>query len=113
MRAFAHGETVVIVRPSPPSRDDYGNEVPGPPVETTVEGAVVVPRTSGEDVNARDQVVVGLTVYLPSATVVKPTDQMRVRGVLYDVEGEPGDYVRSPFTGTTGPVQVALTRVTG
>lgn len=113
MRALPYGETVTIVRPGPPTQDAYGNDVPGPPTEIEVAGAAVAPRTSSEDLNARDQVIVGLTVYLPPGTIVQPTDRMRVRGELYEVEGEPGTYLRSPFTGLAGPVEVASTKVSG
>lgn len=112
MNGFTHGETVTILRPGPSTEDEYGNEVPGPPTETDVPGCAVAPRSSSEDVQARDQVIIGLSVWMPSGTDVQATDQMRVRGVLYEVDGEPGGYA-SPFTGTSGPVQVALTRIEG
>jgi hypothetical protein len=112
MNGFTNGETVTVVRAGTPTEDDYGNEVPGPSTETDVPGCAVAPRSSSEDLQARDQVIVGLTVWMPSGVDVRPTDQMRVRGVLYDVDGEPGGF-RSPFTGSAGPVQVALTRVSG
>lgn len=110
--SFPAGETVVLVRPGAPTEDDYGNDVPGTATETNIAGAVVAPRTSGEDVQGRDQVVVGLNVWLPAGTHVQPTDRLMVRGVLYEVDGEPGAW-RSPFTGISSPVQVSLTRVAG
>lgn len=112
MNGFPHGETVTIIRPGPPTEDEYGNSVPGTPVETSVPGCAVAPRSSSEDLQARDQVIIGLTVWMPSGTDVRATDKMRVRSVLYEVDGEPGSYA-SPFTGTGGPVQVALTRIEG
>jgi hypothetical protein len=112
MNGFANGETVTVVRAGPPTEDEYGNSVPGEPTESDVAGCAVAPRSSSEDLEARDQVVVGLTVWMPSGTSVLPTDRMRVRSVLYDVDGEAG-WFQTPFTGTAGPVQVALTRVAG
>lgn len=112
MNGFANGETITIIRPGTPTEDEYGNQVPGTPTETDVPGCAVAPRSSSEDLQARDQVIVGLTVWMPSETDVQATDQMRVRGVLYQVDGEPGGYA-SPFTGSGGPVQVALTRIEG
>lgn len=112
MAGFPAGETVTIVRPGPATQDDYGNDVAGTPTEIDVAGVAVAPRTSTEDVQARDQVIEGLNVWLPAGTQVLATDRMRVRGVLYEVEGEAGHY-RSPFTGFTGPVQLSLTRVAG
>lgn len=112
MNGFPHGETVTVVRSGEPTEDDYGNSVPGPSTEFDVLGCAVAPRSSSEDLQARDQVIVGLNVWLPSGVVVYATDQMRVRGALYEIDGEPGTF-STPFTGSTGPVQVSLTRVSG
>lgn len=112
MVGFPHGETITVIRPGTPTQDPYGNDVPGTPTETDVPGCAVAPRSSSEDLQARDQVIIGLSVWLPTGTDVQATDQMRVRGVLYDIDGEPGSY-SSPFTGSGGPVQVALTRIEG
>lgn len=117
MYAPANGETVTIVRPGPPSRDVYGNDVPGPAVETVVPGCGIAPRGStgagsNEIVQGRDTVVVGLLLYAPSGTDIRATDKVRVAGVLYEVDGQPGAF-RSPFTGSSGPVVAALSLVTG
>lgn len=112
MNGFPHGETVTVVRPGAPTEDQYGNEVPGAPTSTDVPGCAVAPRSSSEDLQARDQVIVGLNVWMPSGSDVRATDRMRVRGVLYDIDGEPGLFA-TPFTGTSGHVQVSLTRVSG
>lgn len=112
MPGFPHGETVTIVRPGPPTEDEYGNSVPGSPTEIDVPGAAVAPRTSTEDVQGRDQVIEGLNVWLPAGTQLRATDRMRVRGILYDIDGEAGTW-SSPFTGFAGPVQASLTRVAG
>jgi hypothetical protein len=112
VNGFSHGETVTIIRPGSPTEDQYGNEVPGPSTEVDVRGCAVAPRSSSEDLQARDQVIVGLNVWMPTGADVRATDQMRVRGVLYEIDGEPGAFV-TPFTGTGGPVQVSLTRISG
>ena len=109
---YANGETVVIIRSGPPTQDDYGNDVPGALVETAVAGCAVWPRTTSEDVQARQQVLEGVSIVLPFGTDVLPTDRVRVRGVLYDVDGDPGEW-QSALTGTKAGVQVDLTRVTG
>lgn len=113
MNGFPHGETVTVIWPGTSTVDDYGNDVPGEPTEQDVDGVAVAPRTSSEDLQARDQVIVGLNVWMPpGAPVLSTVCQMRVRGVLYEIDGEPGSF-KNPFTGTTGPAQVALTRVSG
>lgn len=112
MAGFPHGETVTIVRPGTPTQDQYGNDVPGAATEISVPGCAVAPRASSEDVQARDQVVEGLTVWMPAGTDVRPTDRVRRGGLLFEIDGEAGEW-NSPFTGFAGPVQVALSRVTG
>lgn len=112
MPGFPAGETVTIIRPGPPTRDEYGNDVVGAATEIDVPGCAVAPRTSSEDVQARDQVIEGLTVWMPAGTDVRPTDRVRRGGLLYEIDGEAGAW-SSPFTGFRGPVQVSLTRTAG
>jgi hypothetical protein len=87
-------------------------------VETPVAGVVVTPRqespqVGGSDQQARDTVIVGWTVYDPNGTDWHTTDQVKIRGVTCEITGEPGDWGKSPFTGSRGPVQFAADRVTG
>lgn len=117
MRELPAGETVTIVRPGAPTEDIYGNDVPGAPTEIPVPGCSVSPRdgtgsASNEQLDARDTVITGLTVYAPYGTDIRATDRIRVGSDLYDVDGQPGSF-RSPFTGSTGPVAVTLKLVTG
>lgn len=117
MRDLPFGDTVVIVRPGPPSEDIYGNDVPGTPIEIPVAGCAIAPRDgtgagSNENTDARDTVITGLTLYAPYGTDIRPTDQVRVASQLYEVDGQSGSY-RSPFTGSTGPVIASLKLVTG
>jgi hypothetical protein len=112
-------ETVVVLRPGPsPGRDPLGIPVPAPVEEIPLTGCVVTPRESaptvgGAEQQARDTVIVGWTVYAPPGSDVRTTDRVRVRGAVCEVTGQPGDWGRSPFTGTPGPVQFAADRVTG
>ena len=106
------GEPATVLRPGPSTTDDYGNDVPGPDTETTYTGCAVWPRVSSEDVQARDQVIYGLYVLFPAGADVLATDRVRVRGQVYQVDGEPGVF-HSPLTGTLIGPQVSLTRVTG
>lgn len=116
MRALPHGETVTIVRPGAvTSQDAYGNDVHDPPTEIAVPGCGIEPRHgSGSDelTQARDTVIAGLTLYAPAGTDLRATDQVRVAGELYDVDGRSGSY-SSPFTGSRGPVVATLRLVTG
>ena len=116
---YPFGETVRIIRTGPsPGRDARGQPLPGPDQSFDVAGCAVTPRAEtpqvgGDQQQARDTVIVGWTVYAPAGTVLRTTDKVRIRGVVCDITGEPGDWGRSPFTGTRGPVQFAADRVTG
>ncbi|MFD8199977.1 hypothetical protein [Streptomyces sp. NPDC059701] len=116
---YPFGETVRILRTGPsPGRDPRGQPLPGPDVSFDVPGCVVTPReqtpaVGGSEQQARDTVIVGWTVYAPAGSDIRTTDKARIRGVVCDVTGEPGDWGRSPFTGLAGPVQFAADRVTG
>lgn len=111
MLSFPFGETVTLLRRALTGQDQYGNDVYSD-TATDLRGCVVVPRNSSELVQGQDTIIVGLTLYAPAGTALAATDRFSVRGLEYEVDGEPGEY-RSPLTGSRGPVQVALTRVTG
>lgn len=116
MRELPQGDTVVILRPGPATQDVYGNDIPGAPTEIPVSGCAVAPGegagAANELVDARDTVTLGLTLYAPFGTDVRATDRVRVGAEVYEVQGQPGGF-RSPFTGSTGPVVVALELVSG
>ncbi len=81
-------------------------------------GCVVTPRAEapqvgGAEQQGRDTVIIGYTVYDPRCRDWLTTDRVRIRGEECEITGEPGDWGRSPFTGTRGPVQFAADRVTG
>lgn len=117
MHVLPQGDTVTILRPGPATQDAYGNDVPGAPTEIPVPGCAVAPRDgtgagANEIVDARDTVITGLTMWAPYGTDIRATDRIRVAGLVYEVDGQPGSF-RSPFTGSTGPVVAALELVTG
>lgn len=105
-------ETVTVLRPGTWGVDRNGNPLPGADIEIDVPGCLVSPRDSREPGEyGRTAVIVGLTVYMPPGTDIRTTDRVRVRGVVRDVEGEPGDW-RSPYIGAQG-IEVALRGVSG
>lgn len=123
---YPYGETVRVLRTGPPPtgpdgrvlRDPRGQPLPGPDESFDLDGCVVTPRESapqvgGEFQQGRDTVIVGWTVYAPHGSDVRTTDRVVVRGVVCEVTGEPGHWGRNPFTGTRGPLQFAVDRVTG
>ena len=98
---FPFGETVVILRTEPDDVDPYGDPIPGASTETPVEGCAV---WTGREANAepvaadRAPLIADLTISFPAGTDVRSTDRVRVRGKVYDVEGDPFEFV-NPFTG--------------
>lgn len=119
MPPFPFGVTITRLRTgASPGRDAYGVPLPGVVVETDIKGCVVTPRqetpqVGGADQQARDTVIVGLTVYAPHGTDIVTTDRVRIKGRLYEITGQPADWGVSPFTGTPGVVQFAADLVTG
>lgn len=120
---YPFGETVRIVRTGEsPGRDSRGQPLPGPDESFDLEGCVVTPRAETPQVGGpqqqdRDTVIIGWTVYAPPGPAAKmplrTTDDAVIRGVRCEITGEPGDWGRSPFTGTRGVIQFAADRVTG
>lgn len=105
------GETVVILRPGAPSQDRYGNDVPGVDVRIPVEGCLVAPRLAGDATEGgRQGVIIGTTVYFPTATDVRATDRLEVRGETHTIEGDPGVWLGAPGQRDT---EVATKRVEG
>lgn len=116
---YPFGETIRIMRTGlSPGRDPRGQPLPGPDESFDLKGCVVTPRAEtpqvgGPEQQARDTVITGWTVYVSAGRPLMTTDRVVIRGVVCDITGEPGDWGRSPFTGTRGPIQFAADRVTG
>ena len=94
------GETVQVLSAGA-STDPYSGEPVADwssPTEAPVEGVLCEPRPSGEPVqDARNAVTSGWTLYMPAGAVVTPQNRVRVRGVVYDVLGEPADWRLGPW----------------
>jgi hypothetical protein len=103
---------VTLLSTAVTGRDEYGNDV-REATETPVDALAVWPRASDEQTQGRNTVIVGMTAVLPYGTTVHATDRLRFDGKVWEIEGEPGAWGPSPFTGDVGGVEVALTRVTG
>lgn len=108
---FAFGETVTLNQRAVTGQDADGNDIYAN-TPTVVANVPVWPRNSSELVQGQDTLIIGLYALLPAGTDVEAIDSVTVYGKDYSLDGEPGRYV-SPFTGTSGGVQIALTRVTG
>lgn len=104
------GETVIRIRAgASPGNDRYGNPLPGVDVETAVTGAAFEPRFTSETVGA-DRLTTTTKpalIFFDEWPDLLSTDRVRVRGVIYEVDGVPADY-RSPFGTGFGGVVVEL-----
>lgn len=107
------GETVVRIRSTPGGTDPYGDPIASTVARTDVANVAVAPRMSSESsVRGRQGVVVGLTIAPPAGSDIRSTDQVEVRGVVYDVDGDSIE-IRSPFTGWAPGSEIALKRAVG
>lgn len=92
----------IRVRPAP-AKDKFGDPISStPPPWRDIPGATVVPRSS-QDYEQRGQIVVsGFMVALPGTVkdsvgddvVLERTDEFEIRGLIYQVDGEIGNYGR-------------------
>jgi hypothetical protein len=109
---FAYGETVTVV-PGSIGSDNNGDPIPDTRVEHDLERCGVAFRYSTEPTErGRQGVIVGVTVLAPPRSDVLSTDELRVRGGLYKVEGEPADW-RSPYTGWEPGMEISAKKAVG
>lgn len=118
---YPYGETIVIRHPAAPLldgdgkplTDGYGEPILGEPTEETVEGVPVAPGDTRENTDRQDTASIEFTIYPPPGTVIEPTAEVVVRGVVCQVEGEggtpPAEWV-NPFTDDRPGLEVALRR---
>lgn len=104
---------VVRVRHAPGGVDQYGDPIPGTTTETAMPDWFIAPRTSDDiEGRARDGVTVGLNLYTPFAADLLRTDQVKVNGELYDIDGEIAPW-KHPWTGWEAGQVAALKRGEG
>lgn len=109
---FTYGETITVM-PGPPGTDSYGDPLPITRTGGDITGCAVAPRYSTEPTErGRQGVIVGLSIYAPTGSDILFTDLIEVRGQVYMVEGDPGDWV-NPFTGWAPGMEIALKRAAG
>lgn len=109
---FPFGDTVTVLRRVVGDPDRYGNAT-FTFVTSDVTGCAFDPGVSTETPQTfRQAVNTQPTLYMPPGTPIDATCQLVVRGLTYDVDGDPGDYV-NPFTGWHPGIVVKLTRTEG
>lgn len=86
-------DTVTRVRYAD-ERDAFGDLAANvAPLETDIPGCSVQPRSGSERTDQRDTVVTLLTAFLPPGSDVIPTDQLRYRGDLYEIDTRPESWI--------------------
>ena len=107
-------ETITRVRPGEPTgdKDAFGKDILGPPSEVEIAGAWFAPGGTSEPVEiGRAPVIMEPTLYFRDQWPdITERDQVRVRGLLYDVEGVPADWRHE---GGPGGLVVTLRRAGG
>ena len=111
---FAFGETVTFEAVSSSSRDSHGNKVVTYLPGVSVDGWAFDPGGSVESYEpGRNRVVSSPQLFRQATDFVPgPRDRCTVRGVLYQVSGQPAVW-KHPMTGWEAGVAVALEVVDG
>jgi hypothetical protein len=105
--------TIYRVRTAAGADDRYGDPTAGTETRTLLTECAVAPRESADVSDAgRRGVIVGLNLYAPYGTDLLHTDQVEVDGVLYEADGEPGQW-KSPLSSWEAGMEIALRRVQG
>lgn len=107
------GETVILHPSEMGGEDAHGNPVEGFGPDSEREHCAVEPRVHEVDNElGRSAVVYGFTIYDAFDSPVTEADEMTVRGVRCQVDGEIARW-RSPHTGRARGCVVTLKRVDG
>lgn len=108
------GTTVTVLRPGPPTRDRFGNDVPGEDVPETVDDVLVASGTT-EDMEASrpEGVTVALTLHFPKGYGASLRGCKVRLGApwngTYRVIGDPGPYMDANTPGRWNrPVMVEV-----
>lgn len=99
---------MVTLRSTVTTTDSDGNSTTVP-TEIEWGPCAVAPRSSVERVDPRSPAVLtGKTVYGPVVDM-DADDQLVINGVVYDIDGEPGEWI-NPMTGWVAGLEVAIKR---
>lgn len=96
--------TITVIRS--PGRDRFGDPKPGPDIRFDIPGCRYAPGATNEFLDGANQLNVHGQIYAPPDVDVVHTDQIVVRGKVYEVAGD------VEIWGSFGTV-IPLRRVTG
>lgn len=103
------GETVTVHHPATWATGSYGERTVATWDDEDVERCAVAPGETMENLDRQATLAVEWTVYCPAGTTVEAEAQMTVRGVRYEVDGEPADWT-NPYSGEAKGVVVKVGR---
>lgn len=108
------GEPVTRRRQQQTGVDRYGNPVYTPVDAVLPERAAFDPGGSRDPVEVgREQTITTPKLYFPKAYPdLNDTDQVLIRGVVFDLEGNPADW-KSPYGSDVGGLVVELKKAEG
>lgn len=86
---FAAGDVETVIRVRPPGKDRFGDPSGQSTPDLPIHGCMFAPGSSTEVQQSTNQVSTTGVVYAPVGSDVVPTDQLRIRGALYEVDGKP------------------------
>jgi hypothetical protein len=114
---FAFTDTAVIhTRTDTGTRDADGNkvyewtDVESPGWVSWPRGKSLASGGTTEYTYGGDVVITGVVAVAPAGTDVTAIDAVTLRGIRYEIEGDPADYTMSPLTGRGAGIQLNLTR---
>lgn len=111
---FPYGESALLHRRAGQTRNAHGAVVPEYAAPVELQKVAFAPGSSSEPQDGASQrVVTQPTLYITDGTVVGPLDQVTVRGVRYEVDGDMSGQWVNPFTGHSPGSAVTLRKVSG
>lgn len=106
----------MIVRPNPGGRDLYGDRLDnydGEPIRIDLPGAAWAPKNAvATNDRGRDGSISSGTLYAAPDTDLRSSDQVEIDGDLYDVDGDPANWIHPSGYGRGG-LSVDLHRAAG
>lgn len=108
---FPYAQEITLLHRVLAEPDGYGNDT-YTDVPEQVQGCVVQPAGSSEQIQLTDQVSTDVTVFMPYGTQISALDALVINGTRYEIQGIPQQW-RSPFSGHTSPLQIRASVITG
>lgn len=104
-----NSETVEVWRQGD---SDGFDELPVLTLHHVVGGVVVAPDETDEYGKFASTTFTVWELYCPAGADITATDRVKVRGLMWDVRGEPSEW-RSPFSSWVPGLKVVVTRTVG